>query len=71
MWSTVMPSIGTGALSAREAEGRTNTSAGEKVSIDDILVFFNYMFFHPFALPMKSCILENYIVLVFSNCQNC
>lgn len=46
MLFTVLPSIGTGALSAREAEGRTNTSAGEKVSIFDcfyllkLLVFF-------------------------------
>lgn len=30
--SPVLPSIGIGALSAREAEGRTNISAGEKVS---------------------------------------
>ncbi|VVA14675.1 PREDICTED: transport [Prunus dulcis] len=30
VFQSVMPSIGTGALSAREAEGRTNTSAGEK-----------------------------------------
>ena len=29
----VLPSIGIGALSAREAEGRTNLSAGEKVII--------------------------------------
>jgi len=29
----VLPSIGIGALSAREAEGRTNISAGEKVSV--------------------------------------
>lgn len=27
----VLPSVGIGALSAREAEGRINTSAGEKV----------------------------------------
>jgi len=30
---TVLPSIGIGALSAREAEGRTHLSAGEKVLI--------------------------------------
>lgn len=30
VFQSVLPSIGTGALSAREAEGRTNTSAGEK-----------------------------------------
>lgn len=49
MLFTVLPSIGTGALSAREAEGRTNTSAGEKVSIFDcfyllkLLVFFFFL----------------------------
>lgn len=46
MLSTVLPSIGIGALSAREAEGRTISSAGEKVLIYDILIFSNYMFFH-------------------------
>ncbi|XP_050372393.1 protein transport protein Sec24-like At4g32640 isoform X2 [Argentina anserina] len=30
VFQSVLPSIGTGALSAREAEGRTNTSTGEK-----------------------------------------
>ncbi|XP_061990239.1 protein transport protein SEC24 C-like isoform X2 [Rosa rugosa] len=30
VFQSVLPSVGTGALSAREAEGRTNTSAGEK-----------------------------------------
>ena len=31
MLCTVLPSVGIAALSAREAEGRTNISAGEKV----------------------------------------
>jgi len=35
--SSVLPSIGIGALSAREAEGRTNISAGEKVFISSRL----------------------------------
>lgn len=29
--NAVLPSIGIGALSAREAEGRTNISSGDKV----------------------------------------
>jgi protein transport protein SEC24 len=29
--STVLPSVGIGALSSREADGRANASAGEKV----------------------------------------
>lgn len=32
-FSAVLPSVGIGALSAREAEGRSNISAGEKVII--------------------------------------
>lgn len=35
--SPVLPSIGIGALSAREAEGRTNISAGEKVDSSQFL----------------------------------
>ncbi|KAG9128936.1 hypothetical protein Leryth_009675 [Lithospermum erythrorhizon] len=34
----VLPSVGLGALSAREAEGRTNISAGEKVL--EFLLFY-------------------------------
>lgn len=48
MLFTVLPSIGTGALSAREAEGRTNTSAGEKVSIFDCFYLLKLLgFFFP------------------------
>lgn len=31
LFCTVLPSVGIGALSAREAEGRTNITAAEKV----------------------------------------
>ena len=43
--SPVLPSIGIGALSAREAEGRTNISAGEKVFVSIWLLncrFFSF-----------------------------
>lgn len=33
----VLPSVGIGSLSAREAEGRTNVSAGDKVYLLHIL----------------------------------
>lgn len=35
-----MPSVGIGALSAREAEGRTNISAGEKVLSINVLLTY-------------------------------
>lgn len=41
MLCAVLPSTGIGALSVREAEGRTNISAGEKVWI-----FYKYVLFH-------------------------
>jgi len=47
--SPVLPSIGIGALSAREAEGRTNISSGEKVS-------FSIWLLNCWIL---SCIIEN------------
>ncbi|KAI3689828.1 hypothetical protein L2E82_47798 [Cichorium intybus] len=34
LFQSVLPSVGIAALSAKEAEGRTNISAGEKVSVD-------------------------------------
>jgi hypothetical protein len=35
---SVLPSVGVGALSAREAEGRSNISAGEKVYLSYLCV---------------------------------
>lgn len=53
MLFTVLPSIGIGALSAREAEGRTNTSAGEKVSIFDCFYLLKLLGFF-FSLILGS-----------------
>lgn len=40
--SIVLPSVGIGALSSREADGRANASAGEKVQ----LLFFLFLIVH-------------------------
>ncbi|OWM84267.1 hypothetical protein CDL15_Pgr011652 [Punica granatum] len=42
-YCTVLLSVGIGALSAREAEGRTNISAGEKVCVDVFLTTQSYI----------------------------
>jgi len=44
--STVLPSVGIGALSSREADGRANASAGEKVHMH----FFLFLIVHSDSL---------------------
>ena len=43
MFSAVLPSTGIGSLSAREAEGRTNISAGEKVLASYLYLLSNHL----------------------------
>lgn len=44
----VLPSTGVGALSAREAEGRSAVSAAEKVKL-------LHVYFGPFSFDAKGC----------------
>ncbi|KAI3678829.1 hypothetical protein L6452_38132 [Arctium lappa] len=43
VFQSVLPSVGIVALSAREDEGRTNISAGEKVSVDVFITTQSYV----------------------------
>lgn len=47
---TVLPSTGIGSLSAREAEGRSNISAGEKVILYQIFSYHSVLISQDFYI---------------------